>query len=292
MQLRVSHLTRYDYAQEVGFSPHLLYLRPRESPLHRLKSMRFNLSPQARLITTLDAHDNTLVVAHFWERATALNIRTEFELETLDTNPFDFLLERSAFKFPFAYDDADRFALAPYLAPPFDETQDTLRAWLAEHLPDAPTETVPLLTALNSRLKDSIAYVRREEDGIQPSAQTLSLGSGSCRDSAVLLIEICRTLGLAARFVSGYLYDPPPDDAVVPAAMHAWVEVYLPGAGWVEFDPTNGIVGGMHLIRVAVTRDPAQAVPLSGSFTGAPEDFLGMTVDVVIGPGEPTAAPA
>jgi len=282
MQLRVSHLTRYDYAQEVGFSPHLLYLRPRESPLHRLKSMRFNLSPQARLITTLDAHDNTLVVAHFWERATALNIRTEFELETLDTNPFDFLLERSAFKFPFAYDDADRFALAPYLAPPFDETQDTLRAWLAEHLPDAPTETVPLLTALNSRLKDSIAYVRREEDGIQPSAQTLSLGSGSCRDSAVLLIEICRTLGLAARFVSGYLYDPPPDDAVVPAAMHAWVEVYLPGAGWKGLDPTRGIFCDDAFMPVAHAAQADTVNPIHGNYYASMPVAAKLTTSVLV----------
>jgi transglutaminase-like putative cysteine protease len=284
MLLRISHLTRYDYAQEVGFSPHALYLRPRESPLHRLRSFRCNITPHARLITTLDAHDNTLVWAHFWERAPALNIRTEFEIETLDTNPFDFLLKLPAAKLPLAYEAEDAFALAPYLAPPFGETQQVLRRWLAQHLPEAPAETVPFLAAVNSLLQQSITYVRREEDGIQPSAETLALGSGSCRDSAVLLVELCRTLGLAARFVSGYLYDPPPDDKPDPlaGAMHAWVEVYLPGAGWKGLDPTRGIFCDDAFVPVAHAAQADTVNPIHGNYYAAVPVSAQLTTSVLV----------
>jgi transglutaminase-like putative cysteine protease len=284
MILRVSHLTRYDYAQEVGFSPHTLYLRPRESPLHRLRSFQFNITPQARLVSTLDAHDNNLVVAHFWDRASALNIRTGFEIETLDTNPFDFLLDRSATKFPFTYAPAERFALAPYLIPPFNETQHKLRGWLQLYLFEAPRETVPFLSMLNSLLQTSIKYVRREEDGIQPSAQTLELASGSCRDSAVLLIEICRTLGFAARFVSGYLYDPPADDTAnpQPGAMHAWVEIYLPGAGWKGLDPTRGIFCDDTFIPVAHAAQADTVNPIRGNYYAATPVSAKLTTSVLV----------
>ena len=224
--------------------------------------------PQARLISTLDAQDNSALWAHFWDKAGALNIRTEFEIETLDTNPFDFLLRPAAAKFPFTYAPADKFALAPYLAPPFDRTQTRLRSWLAEHLVDTPVETVPFLTALNGLLYGSVAYARREEGAIQPSAETLALGSGSCRDFAVLLIELCRTLGLAARFVSGYLYDPPPPEEKNPApgAMHAWVEVYLPGAGWKGFDPTRNMFCDDTFIPVAHAAQADTVNPIQGNY--------------------------
>jgi transglutaminase-like putative cysteine protease len=268
MNFRVSHLTRYDYAQEVSLSPHALYLRPRESPLHRVRNFSFNVSPQARLITTRDPQDNFLVWAHFWDRAAALNIRTEFEIETLDTNPFDFLLKLSAIKFPFTYDRAEQFALSAYLAPPFDATQAALRNWLDEHLVDRPQETVPFLSALAALLQESITYVIREEGRSQPSARTLELGSGSCRDFAVLLIELCRTLGVAARFVSGYNYNPPDPDLDVqrPGAMHAWVEVYLPGAGWKGLDPTRGILCDDTFIPVAHSAQADVVSPVQGSY--------------------------
>jgi transglutaminase-like putative cysteine protease len=127
-------------------------------------------------------------------------------------------------------------------------------------------------------------YLRREEAGTQDPVQTLRLGSGSCRDFALLMIEAVRSLGMAARFVSGYLYAPSADGngngRVGAGSTHAWIEVYLPGAGWVEYDPTNGIIGNRDLIRVAVVRDPRQAVPLSGTWIGDPSDLIGMTVEV------------
>lgn len=284
MLLRISHHTRYDYAQEVSFAPHLIYLRPRETPLHRLRSFRCNLAPQARLISTLDAQDNSALWAHFWDKAAALNLRTEFEIETLDTNPFDFLLRPAAAKFPFAYSPAEKFALTPCLVPPFDRTQARLRSWLAEHLADAPPETVPFITALNARIHHAVAYARREEGAIQPSTETLALGSGSCRDFAVLLIEICRTLGLAARFVSGYLYDPPPPGETDPApgAMHAWVEVYLPGAGWKGLDPTRNMFCDDSFIPVAHAAQADTVNPIQGNYYAAGPVSSRLTTSVLV----------
>ena len=143
-------------------------------------------------------------------------------------------------------------------------------------------------------IKDRFTYIARDEPGTQDPLLTLQLGSGSCRDFALLMMEAVRSLGLAARFVSGYLFVPDKDGPgrVGGGATHAWLEVYLPGAGWVEFDPTNGIVGNRDLIRVAVVRDPRQAVPLSGSWTGRASDLLGMTVEVgVTSEGETAPAP-
>jgi transglutaminase-like putative cysteine protease len=265
MKLHVSHLTRYDYGQSVHFSPHLLYLRPRETPLLRVNSFGFNIAPEAKLVWTRDSHDVFLAWAYFWAPAAAFNIRSEFEVETFDTNPFDYILKNYAAKFPFNYEPLEKFNLTPYLAPPFAETQALLRHWLDEHFIDRPAETTPFLGALNQVLHRTLSYLRRNEHGIQPSRRTIELGSGSCRDSAVLFAEICRTLGLAARFVSGYYYDPEsenPDDG----AMHAWIEVYLPGAGWKGLDPTNGVWCDDSFVPVAHAAVAESVNPIQGSY--------------------------
>jgi transglutaminase-like putative cysteine protease len=149
---------------------------------------------------------------------------------------------------------------------------------------DGRTETTELLAAMTYAIRQNLTYVAREESGVQDPVRTLKLASGSCRDFAVLMMEAVRSLGLAAHFVSGYLYVPEDrlDGGIGGGATHAWLRVYLPGAGWVEFDPTNGIVGSRNLIRVAVVRDPRQAVPVSGTWTGFPSDSLGMTVEVEV----------
>ena len=152
-----------------------------------------------------------------------------------------------------------------------------------------PTATGELLKTLTYGIKESLAYSHRAEGGTHAPLTTLNLGKGSCRDLALLMMEAVRCLGLAARFVSGYIYLPARDEGTYlgGGSTHAWCQVYLPGAGWVEFDPTNGIIGNRDLIRVAVARDPAQAVPLTGTFFGNAEDDLGMSVEVQV-----TAAPA
>jgi transglutaminase-like putative cysteine protease len=281
MKLHVSHLSRYDYAQSVSFSPHMLYLRPRETPLLRVNSFGFNIAPEAKLVWTRDSHDVLLAWAYFWEPAAALNIRSEFEVETFDTNPFDFLLKPHALKFPFEYEPVEKFNLEPYLAPPFDETQTVLRNWLDEHFVDPPAETTPFLSGLNSLLHSVLRYTRREERGIQPSRQTLELGSGSCRDYAVVFAELCRMLGLAARFVSGYLYDPELNSPGH-GAMHAWTEIYLPGAGWKGLDPTHGVWCDDSFVPVAHAAVAESVTPIQGSYYGSTPVASKLTTSVLV----------
>jgi len=270
MFLRLTHVTRYDYSQPVTFAPHALYLRPRETPRQRLHDFKLDVTPSPRRIATSDAEDNSLDWAWFSPEITAtrLEFRSEFMVETLDTNPFDFFLKPSALKFPFTYDDAERYALAPCLALPRGSDSTQLRAWVAQQLPVPPTDVIGFLSALNSAVQASLAYTRRDEPGIQTPTETLSLRSGSCRDYAVFLIAICRHLGLAARFVSGYLHEPPAPGTVnpLPPTTHAWVEVYLPGAGWRALDPTRGIFCDDAYVAVAHSSIAETVNPIQGGF--------------------------
>jgi len=272
MFLRISHLTRYDYSAPVTFAPHALYLRPRETSRLRVHDFSLHVSPApARSIATCDAEDNALDWAYFAPDtvATALEFRTEFLVETLDANPFDFFLKPSATQFPFAYDPAERITLASSLLSTAPAAP--LRTWLEQHLAAPPRETLALITALNSAVRGSLVYSRRDEPGIQTPDQTLARGGGSCRDYAVLLIELCRLLGLAARFVSGYLHEPPASDVTnpTPPAMHAWAEVYLPGAGWRGLDPTRGIFCNDAFVPIAHSVVGESVNPIQGSFYGA-----------------------
>jgi transglutaminase-like putative cysteine protease len=272
MKLRVSHLTRYEYDREVGFGPHVLYLRPRESFDQRIVFHRLSVQPDARLIPLRDAQDNNFIQAHFWEHSSALNIRSDFEVERQFPNPFDFLLDPAALVVPFRYEDALLPALAPCLATPDDTTDDTvrLRAWLDEHFVARPSDTVPFLGALNLLLYQKLGYLRREEGGVQPPRLTLELGNGACRDLAWLFVALARAFGIASRFVSGYLHAPD-DDRRSAGAMHAWAEVYLPGAGWRGLDPTHGIWCDENFIAVAHAAHPGAVNPVQGAlFTAGP----------------------
>jgi transglutaminase-like putative cysteine protease len=272
MFIRATHLTRYTYSQPVSFAPHALYLRPRETARQRLHHFTLTLTPAAKLISTGDASENALDWAYYPPAtlATVCDIHTAFLVETLDTNPFDFFLAPTATAFPFDYSPNERFALAPALTPPSAEVSPLLISWLARHLPTPPRETLPLLTALNGAVKNSLRYNRRDEPGIQSAAETIALGSGSCRDYAVLFIELCRHLGLAARFVSGYFFEAPPADGSppLPFAMHAWAEVFLPGAGWRGLDPTHGIFCDDAFIPVAHAALAETVNPVQGGFYG------------------------
>lgn len=273
MFLRLAHLTRYEYSSPVSFAPHALYLRPRETPRQRLHEFRIEISPTARRIATTDPLDNALDWAFFAPEnpATRLEFRTELMVETLDSNPFDFFLKPTVLSFPFAYDATEKIALIPSLTPRADSPpREVLLAWLGQHLPSPPAETVPYLIALNGAVHRALTYTRREEQGVQSAAETLSLGSGSCRDYAVFLIELCRALGLAARFISGYLYEPAATGATpaLSPAMHAWVEVYLPGAGWRGLDPTRGIFCDDAFVPVAHASFAENVNPIQGTFYG------------------------
>jgi transglutaminase-like putative cysteine protease len=272
MFLRATHLTRYTYSQPVSFAPHALYLRPRETPRQRLHNFTLTLTPAAKIVSTGDASENALDWAYYppTTLATTYDIHTAFLVETLDTNPFDFFLAPAATAFPFAYSPAEQFALAPALTPPAAEATPLLLAWLSQHLPSRPGDTLALLTALNVAVKNSLRYNRRDEPGIQSAATTLALGSGTCRDYAVLFIELCRHVGLAARFVSGYLYEAQPTAGSprFPTPMHAWAEVYLPGAGWRGLDPTHGIFCDDTFIPVAHAALAETVNPVQGGFYG------------------------
>ena len=273
MFIRLTHLTRYDYSQPVSFAPHALYLRPRETSRQRLHHFELVITPEARRIATNDALDNALDWAFFPPAglASRLEFRSELMVETLDANPFDFFLSPHALTFPFAYDDTERLALGLCLTPRTDSpAPDVLRGWLKGALLNAPSETVPFLMALNNAVHRSLTYTPRQEPGIQSATETMARRSGSCRDYAAFLIELCRTLGLAARFVSGYLYESklPNTTAVAPQSMHAWAEVYLPGAGWRGLDPTRGIFCDDAFVPVAHAAIAETVNPIQGTFYG------------------------
>jgi transglutaminase-like putative cysteine protease len=274
MFLRLAHHTRYEYSQPVSFAPHALYLRPRETSRQRLHDFSLAITPAARRVATNDPLDNALDWAFFTadQISSSIEFRSQFMVETLDENPFDFFLRPEAVAFPFAYAPADRAALAPCLALRPDTASAELTAWLGHHLPAPPTETVSFLTALNGAVQRALRYTRRDEPGIQSATTTLARGGGSCRDYAVLLIELCRHLGLAARFVSGYLYEAA-DPALAPPAppaMHAWAEVYLPGAGWRGLDPTRGVFCNDAFVPVAHAAIAESVNPIQGTFYGSP----------------------
>lgn len=286
MFLRLTHVTGYTYSQPVTFTPHALYLRPRESSRQRLHEFSLQVSPAARCVATNDPLDNALDWAYFTSDVPSpqLQFRSELMVETLGSNPFDFFLKPSAITYPFSYDTAEAVALAPCLATLHDPDATGLRRWLAESVASLPTETVPLLSALNQAVYQRLRYNRRDEPGIQPAAETIARGTGSCRDYAVLLIELCRLHGIAARFVSGYLYEPPAPGALHPVepAMHAWTEVYLPGGGWRGLDSTRGIFCDDAFVPVAHTAVAESVNPVQGKFFGPPGTTSTLTTHLTI----------
>ena len=287
--LTVRHSTIYKYANPVTFGDHRLMIRPRDSHDLRLLNTRLMISPTPFALRWLhDVFGNSVAIASFQTAANELHIVSEIDLDHFERNEPDCPIEDYAVTYPFSYSVDERPDLTRVIERQFPDPGHTLDLWAKRFVrTDGATETLALLTAITQTIKAEFKYVARDAEGVQKPAETLKLGSGSCRDFAILMIEAARTLGLASRFVSGYLYSPATagNGNVGGGATHAWVQIYLPGAGWTEFDPTNGIVGNRDLIRVAVVRDPAQAVPIAGSWTGSPSDFLGMTVDVTVSSG-------
>ncbi|GGK38518.1 transglutaminase family protein [Salinarimonas ramus] len=269
--LSISHLTRYTYDRAVDFGPHHLMLRPRDGHDMRILDSSLTVSPRADIHWSYDTFGNSVALLTFREAADELVVSSELLLRRYGLDEPLPRIARHAGAYPVRYEADERVDLGPLIAIDRPEDAASVTGWLASVLPVPPSSSLDVLDALGEAVHRAFAYRRREERGVQSPAQTIAVGSGTCRDFAFLFMEAARALGFAARFVTGYLYDPAADAASGPAmtgggATHAWADVFLPGAGWIEFDPTNRIVAGRNLVRVASTRTPAQALPVSGTF--------------------------
>ncbi len=266
-RLRIHHTTTYAYSHAVDLLPHTVRVRPREGHDVRIESSRLETTPASTVQWHRDVYDNSVAVVTFCDLTTELSIHGEVIIQHYDAQPLNFLVAESAVNFPFLYDPAERVDLLPYTIAAFPEDNAPLDAWLRHFWhPGEVVETYVLLDTINKAIAHNLTSTWREEPGVQSLATTLAHHSGSCRDFATLFMEACRYIGLAARFVSGYLCCPATE--IGPGATHAWCEVYLPGAGWKGFDSTSGEVVGNHHIAVAVHRHPEAVPPVAGSFVG------------------------
>lgn len=282
--LTVRHITGYRYAEPVRLGEHRMMFRPRESHDLRLIRTRLTITPEpSRLRWMHDVFDNSLAIASFDGATAALVFDSEVTLEHTEAPLPDYALEEDAQQFPFTYAPDEKPDLVRALER--QHVERDVDTWVARFVPGSGTiGTMALLRAINLGIREEFAYSRRPERGVQSPSETLLKRRGTCRDFALLMIEAVRTLGFAARFVSGYIFVPgfEPDPILGGGATHAWLQVYLPGAGWIDFDPTNSIIGNRNLIRVAVAWDPAQALPLWGTYVGSVSAFLGMDVVVSV----------
>ena len=285
--LTVQHVTTYSYRRVVGFGEHRMLFRPRDSADQRLLSWDLSITPKPIELRSIpDAFGNTVTLARFAGRARELTFENRLVIDHTPTVPDADRLAPYARQWPFTYDKDDTADLARVRERHYEDPEHAVDAWARSFLQNHPTgNTLDLLVDITREIRRSFTYSARYEEGVQEPARTLALRNGTCRDYAVLMMEAVRALGMAARFVSGYVYSPGANGVarIGGGSTHAWVEVYLPGCGWTEFDPTNGIVGSRDLIRVASVRDWHQAVPLAGTWTGFPADSIGMKVSVSVG---------
>jgi len=286
--LSIRHLTRYRYKNPVRFGEHRMMFRPRESYDQRLIAYDLTITPTpTRLRYVHDVFGNCVGIATFTGSAKELIFDSRVRLEHTPLPAFagvDGEVEIYDGVAPFAYDPEDLPDLAVSMRRQYADPDGLVDAWARQFVrSQGPTRLQTLLSEMTQAIYADFKYGRRLEQGSQTPLETLTSRTGACRDYAVLMIEAVRSLGLAARFVSGYIYSPysgPTLGRVGGGHTHAWVRVFLPACGWVEFDPTNGLVGNADLVRVAITRDPRQATPLHGTWSGAAEDFIGMDVEV------------
>jgi|SRR5581483_5814159 len=280
--LTVRHVTTYRYSEPVVLGEHRMMFRPRESHDLRLLASRLEIRPPpAHLRFLHDLFDNSVGVATFGGSTAELRFESIVTLQHYETSLPDYPLEEFAERYPFSYSDEDLPNLSRALVEHYPSEE--VKHWVRQFLnPSGTTGTVDLLQRMTLAIKQDFAYTRRTQKGVQSPTETLQTRRGSCRDFAVLTMEAARSLGLAARFVSGYIFIPGTSMETVTGggATHAWMQVYLPGAGWIDFDPTNSIVGNRNLIRVAMAWDHPHVLPLWGTFIGKASSFLDMDVAV------------
>lgn len=283
--LRIRHRTEYRYKKPVTFGEHRLMFRPRDSHDLRHVSSELTLSPKAEIRWHHDVFGNSITVAEFKQPSDLLVFESTVVVDHYGRENTEFPIDTYARTLPFTYTADEVGDLARTNERHYPDPEGLINKWARDCLKIGQGETEWVLASMINKLHYSFEYVTRLEEGTQTPHQTLKTGRGTCRDFALLMIEAARSLGLAARFVTGYLYDPSEDTNQAlrgTGATHAWVQIFLPGAGWIEYDPTNGIIGGANLIRVAVTRDPSQAIVVRGSYFGDPDTFDEMDISVVV----------
>lgn len=280
--LKVFHRTTYRYGGPVAFGEHRWLYRPRDSQEQRLILAERTVTPEPSKITWIhDVFSNQIARVSFDRKSDALTFESSITLEHTSQPGPTFRTGESARNWPFEYDPDTQIDIEPYRHIHYPDP--SVEAWTRKLIPHSGiADTAKLLLSLTHAVRETCSYSRRTDPGTQPPALTLERRRGTCRDFALLMMEAARYLGFAARFVTGYIYVPARDEGKIlgSGATHAWVQIFLPGAGWVEFDPTNGIIGSRDLIRVGVARDPRHAKPLSGTFEGDRSIYLGMEVDV------------
>jgi transglutaminase-like putative cysteine protease len=284
INLHISHSTSYRYSRPVALGPHRLMLRPRESQELRLRSMQLQIEPAATVTWAQDVSGNAVAIATFQAMSDTLVIQSTAEVELHAALWPVFEVAASAIDYPFPYAAEDWTDLGALAIPQYADPAGQLRRWSTNFVRSTPTDTLSLLKDINAGVLAWVGYQSRIEEGTQSPVQTLDRGWGSCRDMAVLFVEAVRTLGFGARIVSGYLHNPWQQGPVPPGigTMHAWAEVYVPGAGWITFDPTNRSFGSANLIPVAVGLDMRRVMPVIGDFVGPGNAFCGMSVDVSV----------
>ena len=297
--LTIRHVTTYRYRRPVAFGEHRMILRPRDSHAQKVIEANLQISPKPTSLRLIqDAFGNHVGIARFSGRAKDLCVESTVRIEHSPLDAADFDLEDVPRTFPIQYSADEMPDLAHCIERHQPDPGNELGRWARQFLPPGvSTNAFELLNRLSQGINHGFLYRRREARGIQQPVETLQLGHGSCRDFAMLMIESARALGFAARFASGYLAVPS-DEPEEPArgstggSTHAWAQIYLPGTGWIDFDPTRGSAGTIGLVTVAVVRDPRHATPLHGTYIGFPSDHLTMEVQVRVTSDAPVAANA
>lgn len=280
-RIRIIHKTEYRYNEPVSFGPHRVMMRPREGHDVHIVRGRLDVDPAATVRWLRDIYSNSIALLTFSQASDKLSVVGEMDVDLHDDNPIECLIDPNARLFPFQYAPEEQVELIHYRLPSYPYEGVKLQYWLSDLCgPGQVVGTLELLEKLNTRIFQSFKYAHRDDPGVQLPCDTLARGSGSCRDFAVLMMEAARHWGFAARFVTGYIQM----DEGQHGATHAWTEVYLPGAGWHGFDPTNNKLAGNEHISVAVAREQEKASPLSGTWEGPANAFNSMNVSVQVAP--------
>jgi transglutaminase-like putative cysteine protease len=288
-RIKIVHTTEYSYRNPVGLLRHRLMLRPDDSHDLRLHHAELRVEPEpASVYWKHDVFDNSICFIEWPEtlRTERLSIVSTLDLTHHPDGPPlpHYSLDNAAELFPFSYAQNEIPDLARLAERQMPDPNREVDAWARRVVAEAgSTNTLKVLEFMTRAIQQEFGYGARHEEGTQTAAQTIELGTGTCRDFAVLMMEALRSFGLATRFVTGYLYDDTSGTTRGGGSTHAWCGVFLPGAGWVEYDPTNGLVAGANLIRVGVVREASQAIPIAGGFIGTADDPIGMHVDVSVG---------